>query len=107
MHEKLTISNALSAIIQTVKLCLDIAVYYPISVLCYYHFLIFLFFSVYIGLVNKLFIFLFRKLYKYEIQLPTFAYKWLLNKPYENEVTLREQNLPLKCSQPLEISLYR
>ena len=27
----------------------------------------------------------------------------LLNKPYENEVTLRGHNIPLKCCQPLEI----
>ena len=31
------------------------------------------------------------------------AYKRLLNKPYENEVTLTRQNLPFKCCQPLEI----
>ena len=31
-----------------------------------------------------------------------FAYKWLLNKPYENEVNLTGQNLPIKCSQHLE-----
>ena len=29
-----------------------------------------------------------------------------LNKPYENEVTLREQNICLKCYQPLELMLY-
>ena len=28
------------------------------------------------------------------IQLPTFAFTRLLNKPYENEVTLAGQNLP-------------
>ena len=32
-----------------------------------------------------------------------FAYKRLLNKPYENEVTLTGQNLPLKCCQHIEI----
>ena len=37
------------------------------------------------------------------IQLWIFAYVQLLNKPYVNEVTLREQNLPLKCYQPPEI----
>ena len=31
------------------------------------------------------------------------AIKRLLNKPYENEVTLTGQNPPLKCCQPLEI----
>ena len=31
------------------------------------------------------------------IQLPTFAYKQLLNKPYESEVTLTRQNQTLKC----------
>ena len=30
-------------------------------------------------------------------------YKRLLNKPYENEVTLTGQNPPLKCCQHLEI----
>ena len=35
------------------------------------------------------------------IQLWTFAYVRLLNKPYENEVALREQKIPLKCCQPL------
>ena len=30
------------------------------------------------------------------------TYVWLLNKPYENEVALREQNIPLKCCQPLD-----
>ena len=34
---------------------------------------------------------------KRHLQLPTFAYNRLLNKPYENEVTLRGQNPPLKC----------
>ena len=33
----------------------------------------------------------------YQIQLWPYAYVWLLNKPYENEVTLRGQNIPLKC----------
>ena len=28
---------------------------------------------------------------------------WLLNKPYENEVTLRGQNIPLKQCRPLEL----
>ena len=37
------------------------------------------------------------------VQLPNFAYTRLLDKPYENEVTLREQNPPLKCCQPFEI----
>ena len=31
------------------------------------------------------------------VQLWTFAYVRLLNKPYENEVTFRGQNPPLKC----------
>ena len=30
------------------------------------------------------------------LQLWPFAYTWLLSKPYENEVTLREQNVSLK-----------
>ena len=37
------------------------------------------------------------------ILLLNFAYKRLLNKPYENEVTLNGQNPPLKCCQPLEL----
>ena len=37
-----------------------------------------------------------------KIQLWTFAYVGLLNKPYENEVTLREQKIPLICCQPLD-----
>ena len=37
------------------------------------------------------------------IQLLNFAYKRLLNKPYENEVTLTRQNPPLKYYQPLEL----
>ena len=37
-----------------------------------------------------------------EIQLPTFAYIQLLNKPYENEVTLTEQNPRSKSCQRLE-----
>ena len=37
------------------------------------------------------------------IQSWTFAYIRLLNKPYENEVTLTGQNPPLKCCQPLEL----
>ena len=36
------------------------------------------------------------------IQLWTFAYVRLLNKPYENEVALSEQKIPLKCCQPLD-----
>ena len=35
------------------------------------------------------------------IQLWTFAYVRLLNKPYKNEVTLREQKKPLKCCYSL------
>jgi len=35
-----------------------------------------------------------------ELQLLNFAYKRLLSKPYENEVTLTRQNPPLKCYQP-------
>ena len=37
------------------------------------------------------------------IQLLTSDYVWLLNKPYEKEVTLRRQNPPLKCCQPLQL----
>ena len=33
-------------------------------------------------------------------------HKPLLNKLYENEVTLRKQNLPLKCFKPLEMQIY-
>ena len=33
----------------------------------------------------------------------TFDYIWLLNQPYENEVTMTWQNPPLKYCQPLEI----
>ena len=29
----------------------------------------------------------------HKIQLPTFAFTWLLNEPYENEVCLTGQNL--------------
>ena len=32
-----------------------------------------------------------------------FAYILLLNRPYENEGTLRGQNPPLKCCKPIEI----
>ena len=38
------------------------------------------------------------------IQLWPFANGRLLNKPYENEVTLTGQNLALKCCQPFELS---
>ena len=37
------------------------------------------------------------------VQPLNFAYVRLLNKPYENEVTLTGQNPPLKCCQPLEL----
>ena len=37
------------------------------------------------------------------IQPLNFAYVRLLDKPYENEVTLTGQNPPLKCCHPLEI----
>ena len=40
------------------------------------------------------------------VQLWPFTYVRLLNKPCENEVKLREQNLPLKCYQPLEMLIY-
>ena len=36
------------------------------------------------------------------IQPWNFAYIWVLNKPYENEVTLTEQNPRSKCCQHLE-----
>ena len=38
-----------------------------------------------------------------DLQLLNFAYIRLLNKPYENEVTLIGQNPPSKCYQPLEL----
>ena len=44
--------------------------------------------------------------YDGRIQLWSFAYVRLLNKPYENEVPLRGQNIPLKCCQPLELLKY-
>ena len=37
-----------------------------------------------------------------DIQLSTSDYIRLLNKLYENGVTLKEQNQPLKCCQPLD-----
>ena len=37
------------------------------------------------------------------IQPLNFAYVWLLNKPYENEVFLTGQNPPLEYCQHLEI----
>ena len=37
-----------------------------------------------------------------QIQPLNFAYKRLLNKPYENEVTLTRQNSPSKCCQHFE-----
>ena len=39
----------------------------------------------------------------HKIQLPTFAFTWLLNEPYENEVTLTGQNQPLRCYKLLEL----
>ena len=36
----------------------------------------------------------------------TFSYIRSLNKSYENEVTLREQKLPLKCCQLTELLIY-
>ena len=39
----------------------------------------------------------------FKIQVWTFAYVRLLNKPYENQVTLTGQNPPLRCCQPFEI----
>ena len=37
-----------------------------------------------------------------ETRVWTFAYVHLLNKPYENEVISRGQNIPSKCCQPLD-----
>ena len=37
------------------------------------------------------------------LQLPTFAFTRLLNKTYENEVTLTGQNPPLECCEHIEI----
>ena len=39
--------------------------------------------------------------YKISFQLPTYAIVQLLNRPYENGVILRGQNMPSKCCQPL------
>ena len=36
------------------------------------------------------------------VQLWALAHVWLVDKSYEDEDTLREQNLPLKCCQPFE-----
>ena len=38
-----------------------------------------------------------------EKELSSFTYMRLVNKPYENKVTLTEQNPPLKCYQHLEV----
>ena len=43
---------------------------------------------------------------KGKIQPWPFGIKRLLNKPYKNEVTLREKNLSLKCCQSLELLIY-
>ena len=43
---------------------------------------------------------------EYHLQPFKFAYIRLLNKPYENEVSLTGQNPPLKCCQPLEILIH-
>ena len=43
---------------------------------------------------------------KIQIQSWTFAYMQLIDKSFENEVTLRGQNISLKCYQPLELMLY-
>ena len=42
----------------------------------------------------------------FKAQVWNFAYIRLLSKPYENEVTLRGQNICLKYYQPLEFMLY-
>ena len=42
--------------------------------------------------------------YDFNVQLLNFAYTWVLNKPYENEVTLTGKNPPLKSYKHLEIS---
>ena len=39
-------------------------------------------------------------------QIRKFNYKQLLNNPYVNEVILRWQKLPLKCSYSLELLTY-
>ena len=49
-----------------------------------------------------IFDFLQQKSQKY-VQPLNFAYIRLLNKPYENEVTLTGQNPPLKCCKLLEL----
>ena len=40
------------------------------------------------------------------IQLQTYAYVQLLNRPYGYEVIARGQNIPLKCCQSLELLMY-
>ena len=42
----------------------------------------------------------------HDLQSWTFDYIRLLNKPYENEVNLRRQNISLKFYQPLKLMLY-
>ena len=44
--------------------------------------------------------------FSYDIQSWTFAYIRFLKKPYVNGVTLREQNSPLKCCQPVQLITY-
>ena len=41
-----------------------------------------------------------------DLQLRAKQTAHLINEHYKNEVTLTEQNLPLKCCQPLEILTY-
>ena len=41
-----------------------------------------------------------------DIQLYWLKIAPLLDKPYENEIMLRGQNIPLKCCQPLELPMH-
>ena len=59
------------------------------------------FFDIYILII--FFMHLQLEISTFNIQPWPLALKRLLNKPYENEVTLTWQNPPLKCYQPLEL----
>ena len=46
------------------------------------------------------------KIIFFAVQLWPLSYVGLLNKPYENKVILRGQNVPTKGCQPLELLMY-
>ena len=94
------------AIIQQKNFCTQSEYFATNCLFCFINFHMFFFgFTVNISFLCKKQLFS-RKCIDAEVFHLNKLYRWLLNKPYENEATLREKNPHLKCCKPLKIYMH-